>query len=101
MKYVAERKLLYSEKGSNTKTEIVIKISEPFLLTENDVSFSTDGVAAGCCIVVDGLDGFDEVVYGVDSLQAVHLAADIEGFLKRLHTRFDLFWNTGEPYFEE
>lgn len=100
MKYVAERKLLFSEKNGHITKEIVVKVSEPFIATENNVSFPVDGVASGCHVEVEGLDepGFD--LYGMDSLQAINLASNIDPFLERLSDKYDFFWITGEPYFE-
>ncbi len=101
MKYIAERKLLFSEKGVQTKKEVVVKISEPFIATEENVSFQTDGNVAGCHVEIVGLDepGFD--MYGMDSLQAISLASNIDPLIERLSDKYDFFWLTGEPYFEE
>ena len=101
MNYIADRKLLYSEKNNHIKKEITIKISTPYIVQEGDVKFPADGVAAGCHVEIDGLDerGFD--LYGMDSLQAINLASNIEPLLERLSTNYDIFWLTGEPYFEE
>ncbi|MCH8544931.1 MAG: hypothetical protein LAT61_15315 [Alcanivorax sp.] len=101
MKYIANRKLLFSKKGSQVTKEMVVRISEPFIVDQGTVSFPVDGVVSGCRVEVEGLDepAFD--LYGMDSLQAVHLAANIEPFLERLSDKYDFFWVTGEPYFEE
>ena len=101
MRYVAERKLLFSEKSSPKTKEVVVKISEPFVATEDNAGFLGDGVASVCHVEIDGIDepGFDLV--GMDSLQAVNLASDIEPLIKRLSDRYDFFWVTGEPYFDE
>jgi len=70
-------------------------------VNEGEVEFPVDGMAAGCRVVVDGLDepAFD--VYGMDTLQAVSIASNIESLVKRLSSKFDFFWTTGEPYFDE
>ena len=101
MKYIAERKLLFSEKNGCVTKELIVKISEPFVATEDNSSFPVDGVASGCHVEVEGLDeaGFD--LYGMDSLQAINLASNIDPFLERLSDKYDFFWITGEPYFEE
>ena len=101
MKYIAERKLLVSEKTSDTTREVIIKISEPFIATEENASFPVDGVASGCHVEIVGLEepGFD--MYGMDSLQAINLASNIEPLLERLSDKYNFFWITGEPYFEE
>lgn len=101
MKLLAERKLLCSNKGSNDRKEIVVKISEPFVATKDNAKFPVDGVISGCRVEIVGLDepGFD--LFGMDSLQAVHLASDIESLIKRLSSKYDFFWITGEPYFDD
>ena len=54
----------------------------------------------GCDVQVCGLEEEGSKVYGADSLQAVHLASDVEFFLKGLQKKYDLYWLSGEPYFE-
>jgi len=101
MDYIAERKLLFSEKNIHATKEITIKISYPYVVQQDDVQFPVDGVTAGCCVEIDGLDepGFD--LYGMDSLQAINLASNIEPLIERLSAKYNFFWLTGEPYFEE
>ncbi|MBU2714439.1 hypothetical protein [Zooshikella harenae] len=101
MKYVAERKLLFSEKGGQCTKELVIKISEPFVVNQNDVKFPTDGVTSGCHVEIEGLDESGFNLYGMDSLQAINLASNVEPLLERLSNKYDFFWLTGEPYFDE
>jgi hypothetical protein len=100
-KYIAERKLLYSEKGSNDRREMVIRIGVPYLLEVGMVSFPIKQGFAGCHIDIDGINETYPDVYGADTLQALQLATNIEPFLKRLQKQYDLFFVTGEPYFEE
>ncbi len=101
MKYLAERKLLCSDKGSRDRKEIAVRISEPFVATRENAKFPVDGHISGCRVEIAGLDepGFD--LYGMDSLQAVNLASDIESLIRRLSDKYDFFWITGEPYFDE
>lgn len=101
MRYVAERKLLFREKGSEIRSEIVIKVSVPFVLTGNEVTFPVDGIMCGCRVEIEGLDepGFD--LYGMDALQAINIASNIEPLIERLSDKYDFFWMTGEPYFED
>ena len=98
--YIAERKLLFSDKNALSRKEMTIKISEPFVLTKNDVKFSVDGVMCGCRVEIVGLDepGFN--LYGMDSLQTINIASDVEPLIKRLSEKYDFFWMTGEPYFD-
>jgi hypothetical protein len=100
-RYIAERRLLVSRKGSREQSEVVIKISAPFLVRQDDVDFPVDGTTSGCHVEIHGLDVSPFDVYGMDSLQAVSIASNIESLVKRLSDEFDFFWTTGEPYFEE
>lgn len=101
LRYIAERRLLVSEKRSDKQRQVVIRITEPYSVRQDQVNFPVDGTTAGCHVEIDGLDvpAFD--VYGMDSLQAVNMASNIESLVKRLSDRFDFYWASGEPYFEE
>jgi len=107
-KWVAERKLLYSVKGSDIRSELVIRISEPYLVEEGTVNFELSEGTAGCSVEFIGLkDGVvfkkrnEHEVYGVDSMQALQLAVDIEPALKRLSKKYNIFFPCGDLYFDE
>lgn len=100
MDYIAERRLLYSKKNELSRNEFSIKISAPYIVQQQSVKFPVDGVMAGCHVGIDGLNERSFEVYGMDSLQAVHLASDIDALLERLGAKYDFFWLTGEPYFD-
>jgi hypothetical protein len=99
--YIAERKLLASKKGDHKKTEVVIRITGPYVARQQDVSFPVDGQIAGCRVSIVGIDEPEFEVFGTDTMQAINIASNLEPLLQRLSTRFDFFWNTGEPYFED
>lgn len=99
-KFIAERKLQYSTKGDSVLKEFSIRISEPFLVDQSTVNFPVGKGCFGCHVIVEGLDETYSDVYGVDSLQAVNLASDMEPFLKRLQKKYDIYWMDGDPYFE-
>lgn len=102
-KILAKRKLLYSLKGEEVKSEMVVRIYAPYPVSEDMVAFpiGEEGLS-GCHVEVDGLcDELCQDVYGVDDVQALHIAADIDPFLFRLRKKYDLFWPSGEPYFED
>jgi hypothetical protein len=99
--YIAERKLLVSEKGKRVKSEVRVRISLPYVVLQENVQFPVDGVVSGCHVDIDGIDERGFEVYGMDSLQAINMASDIEPLIKRLGARYDFYWITGEPYFEE
>jgi hypothetical protein len=89
---IAERKLLYSTKGNSDRKELVIRIGVPYV--------NKDGMAR-CPVEWDGL--FEEFadIAGMDSLQALQLAANVDSMLEKLRNKYDFFWASGEPYFED
>ena len=98
--FVAKRKLLYSLKGCDIRKEFVIGIGAPYPVNQSSVAYAIGGEVSGCDLRLEGLDEEDETIYGADSLQAVSLASNVEAFLKRLQRKYDLFWLSGEPYFD-
>lgn len=100
-KYIAERRLLYSDKGSSKRKELVIRLGIPYQVKEGMVNFSIGDGVAGCHIELDGIDEEYPETYGADTLQAINIASNLEPFLKRLQKKYDLFWLSGEPYFDE
>ncbi len=101
LNFIASRKLLFAEKGERTRHEIEVKISAPYVVQQSDVDFPVDGVVTGCRVEIEGLDEKGCDFYGVDALQAINMASNIEPLLQRLSRKYDFFWLTGEPYFEE
>jgi len=91
-KTIAERKLQYSTKGSSDRKSLVIRIGVPYV--------DGDGLTR-CPVEWDGL--FEEFadIGGMDSLQALQLASNIDSMLIKLRHKFDFYWPSGEPYFEE
>ena len=107
-KWVAQRKLLYSLKGSDIRRELLIRISEPYLVEEGMVNFAFAEDTAGCTVEFIGIDAgevYEEEnvheTYGIDSLQALEIAINIEPTLKRISKKSDLYFPTGEPYFDD
>jgi hypothetical protein len=99
-KFIAERKLLYSLKGSGVRKEFVIRLGAPYVVDEHMVGYPVGKGFSGCHVEIEGLNETYSEVYGADSLQAVNLASNVEPFLKRLQKKYDLYWLSGEPYFE-
>jgi len=100
-KFIAERKLLYSEKGSTIRNELSIRLGLPFLLKEGMVNFQFDEGAAGCGVEFLGIDEPSYVAYGGDLIQAIHLASNIEWHIKQLYKKYDIYCLSGESYFDE
>jgi hypothetical protein len=99
--FIAERRLLVSRKNSRDKWEVCFKVSEPYVMQADDVQFSVDGVIAACRVEIEGLDVPALEVHGVDFLHAINMATDIEPLVESLSGRYDFFWITGEPYFDD
>ena len=99
--FIAERRLLYALKGSDIRKEFVIGICAPCPVDQSMVTYPIGEGFSGCEVRLEGLDEEGEKIYGADSLQAVNMASNVEAFLKRLQEKYDLFWLTGEPYFDE
>ncbi len=98
--FIAERRLLYSLKGSDVRQEFSIRLGVPYTVEEDTVGHPAGKGAAGCHVELRGLEDACPDVYGVDSLQAVNLASNVEPLLRRLQKKYDLFWLSGDPYFE-
>lgn len=100
--WIAERKLLFSKKGESTRSSLTVRVGKPYLLEIGMVNFEFHEGAAGCTVEIVGLGRpWSEETYGADSLQALQLASDVEPILKRLSQQYDLFFQDGEPYFED
>jgi acyl carrier protein len=107
-KWIAQRDLRYSPKGKDIRSELIVRISEPYLVEEGTVSFAFAEGTAGCTVEVIGLEvgeAFENKnvheIYGADSIQALELAVNIEPLLKRLNKKYDIYFPTGELYFED
>jgi hypothetical protein len=101
--WIAERELRYSDSGSDSLKQLFIRVGEPYLLEEGMVDFQfTDGTA-GCSVRFEGFEEeYLDEVYGADPLQALELAVNgIEPTIKRLSKKYDFFFPTGEPYFDD
>jgi hypothetical protein len=91
-KAIAERKLMYSTKGSSDRKELTIRVGVPYVDKEG---------MARCPVEWDGLFEDFADIGGMDSLQALQLATNVESMLRKLQNKYNFFWPTGEPYFED
>jgi len=98
---IAERRLLYSKKSEQDRRELTIKIGLPQLVDKEAVSFKADDDAAVCTVEFDGLDVRAVDVYGADLLHALTLAVDVDPILRGMSKKYEFYWLTGEPYFDE
>jgi len=89
---LAERKLLFSKKGSLEKKELTIRVGAPYV--------DEKGMAK-CPVEWDGLFENYADICGVDLVHALHLASDTDSLLSKLQDKYDFFWISGEAYFDE
>jgi hypothetical protein len=97
---IAERKLLFSLKGNDEKKSLSIRVFAPHLVEEGTVNFQISPGMARCVVAFVEIDQKAEF-YGMDSVQALALTANLDEYLKHFDNKYDFFWLTGEPYFED
>ena len=99
-KAIAQRTILLVEKETKKESKLLIKINEPYLVDERDPGYSPNEEVAACVIEFFGID-FDPItIHGVDSIHALAQASDIDIYLKKLCGQYNLFFLSGDPYFE-
>jgi len=99
---IAKRELAYSARGGNERKSLVIRIFAPFEVQEGTVNFKFDEGVAGCTWEVDGLpERPTDTVYGADSLQALQLVGDLDRVLRSFRHKYDFYFPSGDPYFED
>jgi hypothetical protein len=99
---IAQRKLVFSEKGSPERKPLLIRIFAPRPVDPGSVQFRPDADTSSCLVEFVGIpDANHGEIYGADSIQALQLAVDIEPMLKHLSKRYDFYFPTGEGYFDE
>ena len=92
---------LLISRGDNERKPLSFRIYAPFLVEQNTVNFTISEGTAGCKYELLGLpEHITDTVYGVDSIQALQLASDIDGLLQSLGKKHQFYFLTGEPYFE-
>jgi len=98
---IASRTLLWSRKGEEVRRIVVIGISAPHPIPPGSVSFEVHEGAASCVIMFDGLPQEDIVVQGADAIQALAFATDLDPYIRGLSRRYEFYFETGDPYFED
>ncbi len=98
---IAVRKLYYSIKGISNLSEFTIKISMPYHANEFDKNDQPSQDCYACDISIEGINEPGFTVYGMDSVQAINIATNLEPFIKRLSKKYDIYWVDHEPYFDE
>jgi len=97
----AERRLLFSTKNGSTRTEVVFRVGKPHVTTASEAASVANGETCTCEVTIAGLDEPSIKYFGMDSVQALQLASNLDSLIKRLSAKYDFFWPTGERYFEE
>lgn len=99
---IAERSLQYTARDSVERKDLVVRIFSPFIVPAGSVSFDVDGVVAGCRWELEGLpEKVSDTSYGADSVQALQLAVNVDEVLFALRRKYDFYFPSGEPYFED
>jgi hypothetical protein len=99
---IATRRLAYAFKDDPTRRAFTVRLHEPFIVEPGSVDFDVSGWTSGCLMSFDGLNEKEWVTYGADEVQAVELAIQhMEDHLRRLSKKYDLYFDDGEPYFED
>ncbi len=89
-RFIAERRLIAESLENNQRKNIVIRIGIPYWIEENEV--------AGCSVTFEGLFESFHDLKGIDLLQALQIASNIDIYLAAMSDRFKFFWESGEPY---
>ncbi len=98
--YISERKLYYCEKGAKSLKPFIIKVTVPFLVETCGGVKAPKGMMA-CQVDLFGIESVENklIRHGVDGIQALNIATNLEPLISRLNKKFDIFWEPGEPYF--
>jgi len=99
--FIAQRALLYSLKGNLNRHPFLVRVGAPYLINDTAANVKLDEGSAGCAIEFEGEDVTSIEVHGIDLIHALSLAVDIDRHLRSMTTKYDFFWSSGEPYFED
>ncbi len=94
------REILYSLKGESSQSKFIVRIIGPYLIEKKNVNFRFDDGTAGCTVEFDGLPEDSIEIFGIDMLHALSLSVDVDSYLKSMTAKYDFYWVTGEPYFD-
>ena len=93
---------MYCVRGSSDRKPLVVQIYAPFDVEAGSVGFDIGEGASGCKYEIVGLpENVTDTVYGADSIQALQLAMAIDGPLSSFRDRYEFYFASGEPYFEQ
>jgi len=98
---VATRLLYYVRHGETVRHECLVRISKPFLVTEETAGYSFKQGDCRCYVEFDGLPERGFACEGVDGAQALTLALNFDSILKHHQKKYTFYFPDGEPYFED
>lgn len=87
---IAERHLIAKSKTDGSNKDVVVRIGTPYWVV--------DGEVGGCPVEYSGLLETYADRKGIDLLQALQIAADVNSVLEAMSDEFDFFWPSGEAY---
>jgi len=89
---IAERELKYSAKNSSDLKDLVVRIGMPYI--------DDEGIAR-CPVEWDGLFENYADIAGMDLVQALQLASNLDSLIEKLTHKYDFYWSNGDSYFDE
>lgn len=90
---IAERRLILEVIETGERRNLIIRVGIPYLLP--------GGKHAACPREYVGLFDCVADAKGMDLLQALYFAADVDSMLKSQTNKYRFYWLDGEPYFDE
>lgn len=91
-KIIAERKIICEEIATGFRKNVTIQVGVPY--------WKAGEPYASCPVKYQGLfDDFADAK-GMDTLQALELATNVDDMLRRLTHKYRFFWESGDPYFD-
>ena len=98
---IAHRRIRVSKKGQEDRSDLVIYIGVPKFVSPSLLPFEADVEMAVCDLEIIGFaEPYIQSMIGVDLLQALQFATDVDSILKGFSKIYDLYYEDGEPYFE-
>lgn len=88
--FIAERCLIAERIADGLRKDVAIRIGVPYWIEA--------GEEAACAVQFEGLPLSLSDRRGVDLLQALQIASDIDVFLVAMEDEFKFYWRSGEPY---
>lgn len=91
-KWIAERKLVAEVIATGERRNVTFRVGTPYWLPDDEF--------ASCPLEMEGL--FDRIAdaKGIDLLQALQQASNIDLMLESLKAKYNFYWPTGEGYFD-